>query len=200
LPILLASGCSVCVATRGVAHRAFAKELGAQWVGDALDRPPYELDRAITFAPSGDVVLAALGALRKGGVVAINAIHLDRMPEFDYDQLLWGEREIRSVANMTRADAHDFLALAAEINLRPRATAYPLDRVEDALLAVKNDAVNGAAVITFGEAALPARSRGFEGATESGGAGANSHDCAGHDPILHLQSCASSRARAGRLL
>ena len=76
-----------------------------------------ELDRAVTFAPSGDVVVAALSSLRKGGVVAINAIHLDRIPQFDYDRLLWGERQIRSVANMTRADARDFLDLAAEIGV-----------------------------------------------------------------------------------
>ena len=86
-----------------------AESLGAKWVGSETDKPPVELDRAVTFAPSGDVVVAALSSLRKGGVVAINAIHLDRMPEFDYDRLLWGERQIRSVANMTRADARDFL-------------------------------------------------------------------------------------------
>ena len=93
------------------------------------------------------MVVAALGALRKGGVVAINAIHLDRMPEFDYDTLLWGEREIRSVANMTRQDARDFIALAAEIGLRSEVTAYPLERAGEALLAVKADALDGAAVI-----------------------------------------------------
>ena len=75
----------------------------------------WRLDRAVTFAPSGAVVVAALSSLRKGGVVAINAIHLDQMPEFDYDKLLWGERQIRSVANMTRADARDFLDLAGKI-------------------------------------------------------------------------------------
>ena len=106
-------------------------------------------DRAVTFAPSGDVVVAALGALRKGGVVAINAIHLDRMPQFDYDTLLWGEREIRSVTNMTRADARDFLDLAAKIALKPAATAFSLERANDALRAVKNDAINGAAVIVI---------------------------------------------------
>ena len=82
-------------------------------------------------------------------MVAINAIHLDRMPEFDYDRLLWGERQLRSVANMTRADARDFLALAAEIGLRPKITVFPLDRVNEALLAVKNDAIDGAAVVTL---------------------------------------------------
>jgi propanol-preferring alcohol dehydrogenase len=108
-----------------------------------------ELDRAVTFAPSGDVVLAALSSLRKGGVVAINAIHLDRIPEFDYDSLLWGERQLRSVANMTRADGRDFLQLAAEIGLRPKVTAFPLHHANEALQAVKNDAIDGAAVITM---------------------------------------------------
>lgn len=107
------------------------------------------LDRAITFAPSGKVVLAALASLRKGGVVAINAIHLDRVPEFDYDTLLWGERQIRSVANMTRADASDFLKLAAEIRLQPQVTVFPLPEVNEALLALKRDAINGAAVIVL---------------------------------------------------
>jgi propanol-preferring alcohol dehydrogenase len=92
-------------------------------------------------------VVAALASLRKGGVVAINAIHLDRMPQFDYDTLLWGERQIRSVANMTRADARDFLQLAAEIKLRPKVTAFSLDQANEALLAVKNDAIAGAAAI-----------------------------------------------------
>jgi propanol-preferring alcohol dehydrogenase len=105
------------------------------------------LDRAITFAPSGDVVVAALASLRKGGVVAVNAIHLDRIPEFDYDSLLWGERQIRSVTNMTRADARDFLHLAGQIGLRPRVTTFPLAQANQALMAVKNDAVDGAAVI-----------------------------------------------------
>jgi propanol-preferring alcohol dehydrogenase len=101
----------------------------------------------VTFAPSGDVVIAALSSLRKGGVVAINAIHLDRIPQFDYDRLLWGERQMRSVANMTRADARDFLQIAGEIRLRPQVTVFSLDRANEALLAVKNDAINGAAVI-----------------------------------------------------
>ena len=137
LPVLKSWGCTVSVATRGEKHRAFAKQLGADWVGDEVDKPPKPLDRAVTFAPSGDVVVAALGALRKGGVVAINAIHLDRMPQFDYDSLLWGERQIRSVTNMTRDDARDFLALAADIGIRPVTTVFPLARVNDALRAVK---------------------------------------------------------------
>ena len=145
--VLQAWKCEVYVSTRGESHRKLAAELGATWVGTENEKPPVELDRAVTFAPSGDVVIAALASLRKGGVVAINAIHLDRMPEFDYDRLLWGERQIRSVANMTRADARDFLQLAAEIKLKPKVTAFPLEKSNEALLAVKNDSIDGAAVI-----------------------------------------------------
>src|SRR6266536_222227 len=145
--VLQAWDCEVYVSTRGESHRELAQSLGAKWVGSENERPPVELDRAVTFAPSGDVVVAALSSLRKGGVVAINAIHLDRIPQFDYDRLLWGERQIRSVANMTRADARDFLQLAAEIKLNPKVTSFPLDKANEALLAVKNDSIDGAAVI-----------------------------------------------------
>jgi len=131
----------------GEAHRNQAASLGAKWVGTENDKPPVELDRAITFAPSGAVVISALSSLRKGGVVAINAIHLDQMPAFDYDKLLWGERQIRSVANMTRADARDFLQLAGEIGIKPQVQVFPLDQANDALHAVKNETANGPVVI-----------------------------------------------------
>ncbi|MBO0911208.1 MAG: zinc-dependent alcohol dehydrogenase family protein [Acidobacteria bacterium] len=145
--VLQAWNCEVYVSTRGESHRRLASSLGAAWVGAEQDKPPVELDRAVTFAPSGDVVIAALSSLRKGGVVSINAIHLDRIPQFDYDHLLWGERQIRSVANMTRADARDFLELASEIRLEPKAAGFPLAKANQALQAVKNDAIDGAAVI-----------------------------------------------------
>lgn len=147
IAVLRAWNCPVYVSTRGASHRELAASLGAAWVGAEHEKPPVELDRAITFAPSGAVVVSALASLRKGGVVAINAIHLDRMPEFDYDRLLWGERQLRSVANLTRADARDFLALANQIGLRPKVTTFPLERAGEALLAVKNDAIDGAAVL-----------------------------------------------------
>ena len=147
IEVLHAWKCDVYVSTRGESHRKLAQSMGAKWVGAETDKPPVELDRALTFAPCGDVVVAALASLRKGGVVAINAIHLDRIPQFDYDSLLWGERQLRSVANMTRADARDFLDIAAAIGIRPKVTAFPLDRANEALQAVKNDAVDGAAVI-----------------------------------------------------
>jgi propanol-preferring alcohol dehydrogenase len=121
--------------------------LGAKWVGNETQKPPVELDRAVTFAPSGDVVIAALSSLRKGGVVAINAIHLDRMPEFNYDQLLWGERQLRSVANMTRSDARDFLEIAATIGLRTNARSFSLEQANEALALLKSDSVDGAAVL-----------------------------------------------------
>jgi propanol-preferring alcohol dehydrogenase len=149
IEVLHAWKCEVYVSTRGESHRQLARSLGAAWVGAETKKPPAELDRAITFAPSGDVVIAALSSLRKGGVVAINAIHLDRIPQFDYDSLLWGERQIRSVANMTRADARDFLQIAAEIGIRPKVTAFPLHQANQALLAVKRDAIDGAAVLVI---------------------------------------------------
>jgi propanol-preferring alcohol dehydrogenase len=139
--------CEVYVSTRGEQHRKQAEEAGAKWVGNETDRPPVPLDRADTFAPSGDVVISALSSLRKGGIVAINAIHLDRMPQFDYDKLLWGERQIRSVANMTRADARDYLHLAAKIGLKPEVQVFPLDQANAALQAVKNETANGPCVI-----------------------------------------------------
>ena len=147
IAVLRSWNCEVYVSTRGKSHRELAASLDAHWVGSETDKPPVELDRAITFAPSGDVVIAALGSLRKGGVVAINAIHLDRIPQFDYDHLLWGERQLRSVANMTRGDARDFLTLAAQIDLKARVTRFSLDQANEALIAVKNDAIDGAAVI-----------------------------------------------------
>jgi propanol-preferring alcohol dehydrogenase len=147
IAVLRAWKCEVYVSTRGASHRQLAESLGAAWVGTETEKPPVELDRAVTFAPSGDVVVAALSSLRKGGVVAINAIHLDRIPQFDYDSLLWGERQIRSVANMTRSDARDFLQTASEIQLHPKATAFPLDQANEALAAVKRDAIDGAAVL-----------------------------------------------------
>ena len=149
IAVLKSWGCEVYVATRGESHRALARSLGAVWVGSEKERPPAELDRAVTFAPSGDVVISALASLRKGGIVAINAIHLDRMPEFDYDRLLWGERQIRSVANMTRQDARDFLKVASDIGLQPRVRQFSLEQANEALAVIKSDAVDGAAVIVI---------------------------------------------------
>lgn len=147
ITILQSWKCAVYVVTRGEAHRKTAASLGATWVGKEDAKPPVELDRAITFAPSGKVVISALASLRKGGVVAINAIHLDQMPSFNYDTLLWGERQIRSVANMTRQDARDFLKIAHDLNISPRVTAFSLDDANQAIMEVKAETSDGSAVI-----------------------------------------------------
>ncbi len=147
IAVLRSWKCEVYVSTRGESHRALASSLGAVWVGTEKEKPPVELDRAVTFAPSGDVVVSALASLRKGGVVAINAIHLDRIPQFDYDSLLWGERQIRSVANMTRQDARDFLKIANDIGLKPKVQSFPLEKVNEALALLKGDAVDGAVAL-----------------------------------------------------
>ncbi|MGA2729035.1 MAG: zinc-dependent alcohol dehydrogenase family protein [Terracidiphilus sp.] len=145
--VLQAWDCEVYVLTRGESHRKAAASRGATWVADENAKPPVVLDRAITFAPSGKVVVSALAALRKGGVVAINAIHLDEMPAFDYDKLLWGERQLRSVANMTRQDARDFIALARDIDFSPSVVTFPLEHANEALAAVKHETENGSSVI-----------------------------------------------------
>ena len=147
LQVLRVWNCDVYVSSRGAQHRSFAQRLGATWVGDALDKPPVPLDRAVTFAPAGEVFVAALSSLRKGGVVAINAIHLDRMPQFDYDSLLWGERQLRSVTNMTRNDARDFLALAARERIEAKSTLFSLRDAPLAIEAVRSDSIDGAAIV-----------------------------------------------------
>lgn len=145
--ILQSWKCEVYVVTRGESHRHRAESLGATWVGNEHDKPPVELDRAVTFAPSGKVIVSALASLRKGGIVAINAIHLDEMPSFDYDKLLWGERQIRSVANMTRQDTRDFLKVAHDLNIRPKVTTFRLEEANETLLAIKQETGLGSAVL-----------------------------------------------------
>ena len=147
IAVMQSWNCEVYVVTRGESHRKRAASLGATWVGKEDEKPPVALDRAVTFAPSGRVVVDALSSLRKGGVVAINAIHLDEMPSFDYDKLLWGERQIRSVANMTRQDARDFLKIANDIGIRSEVKVFALADANKALSAVKEETELGSAVI-----------------------------------------------------
>ena len=139
-------GCEVYVCTRSERERARALALGAVWAGGSEERPPVPLEAAVTFAPVGEVVVAALSALDRGGTVAINAIHLDRIPEFPYE-LLWWERTMRSVANVTRADAAEFLALAAEIPVTTRTESHPLEQANTALERLSRGEVEGAAVL-----------------------------------------------------
>jgi len=139
-------GCRVFVATRSVAEQERARSLGAEWAGGYAEPPPEPLDAAITFAPSGDVVRAALRAVDRGATVAINAIHLDRLPQMPYEELWW-ERRLASVANFTRADATEFLALAAEIPVRTSFETHPLDEANVALARLARGEVRGAAVL-----------------------------------------------------
>jgi alcohol dehydrogenase, propanol-preferring len=140
--------CEVYVATRSESERQRALDLGAVWVGGYDDPPPDPLDAVVTFAPVGSVVVAALRAVRPGGNVAINAIHLDGIPAFDYD-LLWRERSLRSVANFTRRDAEEFLALAVEIPIRTVVDRYPLVEANTALADLARGEVSGAAVLVM---------------------------------------------------
>lgn len=139
-------GCEVFVATRSEREQARARELGAAWAGGYDQVPPVPLDAAITFAPAGEIVVRALEAVDRGGTVAINAIHLDRIPEFSYD-LLWLERSIRSVANFTRQDAREFLHLAASIPIQTTIDVYPLEAANTALQRLAAGQVSGAAVL-----------------------------------------------------
>jgi propanol-preferring alcohol dehydrogenase len=128
------------------AAQAFALELGAEWSGDALGPSPEELDAALVFAPAGELVPAALRAVRKGGSVVCGGIHMSDIPSMPYE-LLWGERVLRSVANLTRADAEEFLALAPQVPVRTHVEAFELERAGDALKGVREGRVRGAAVI-----------------------------------------------------
>ncbi len=147
LQVARAWGVDTYVATRSPAERERAMELGAAWAGALDDRPPVLLDAAVTFAPVGSVVAAALRALDRGGVVAINAIHLDGLPAMPYDDLWW-ERSIRSVANVTRADAREFLDLAARVGITTDIETHPLADANIALARLASGQVSGTAVLT----------------------------------------------------
>ena len=133
------------------AAQAFARELGAEWAGDASGPPPEKLDAAIVFAPVGALVPAALRALAPGGVVVCAGIHMSDIPSFPYADL-WRERSIRSVANLTRADGRELLDLAPRVPVRTRVTAYPLERANDALADLRDGRLEGAAVLVVDEA------------------------------------------------
>ena len=128
------------------AAQAFALELGAEWAGDALGPPPEELDGALIFAPAGELVPAALRAVAKGAAVVCGGIHMSDIPAFPYE-LLWGERTLRSVANLTRADGERFMALAPGVPVRTEVETHPLDNAGDALERVRSGALRGAAVV-----------------------------------------------------
>lgn len=144
--VAIAQGVELFAFTRGDAGRAFALELGAVWAGSGEDRPPVELDAAIIFAPAGELVPAALRAVRKGGTVVTGGIHMSEIPAMPYE-LLWGERVLRSVANLTREDGEQFLKLAARVPVQVETTTYPLESANVALADLKSGRLRGAAVL-----------------------------------------------------
>jgi propanol-preferring alcohol dehydrogenase len=139
-------GCRVYVFTRSEGHRELARSLDAKWVGGIEDELPVELDRAIIFAPAGDLVPSTLSKIRPGGTVAINAIHMSPIPEMPYS-LIYRERTLRSVANATYRDGIEFLKLAAEIPIQVTSHTYSLDQSNQALLDLKNSRIDGAGVL-----------------------------------------------------
>lgn len=138
---------SVYAFSRNDHHRQLALDLGAAWAGGSFDEPAVKLDGALIFAPAGELVTAALRILKRGGTVAIGGIHMSPIPPLDYD-LLYHERVVRSVANNTRRDGEDFLRIAAEIPIRTEVRVFPLEEANQALQALKNDQIRGAAVLT----------------------------------------------------
>jgi propanol-preferring alcohol dehydrogenase len=132
--------------SRDAKHRDLARELGAVWFGGSFDEPPVKLDAALIFAPAGELAIAALRVLKRGGTVALGGIHMSPIPALDYN-LLYHERVVRSVANNTRRDGEDFLRLADEIPIRTEVREFPLAEANQALRALKQDAIRGAAVL-----------------------------------------------------
>lgn len=139
-------GIKVVVSTREEKHRKLASELGAEWVGGAYDDPPVTLNAAIVFAPAGELVPAALKNLKRGGTLVLGGIYMSPIPSFSYDLLYW-ERKIRSVANNTRQDGFDFLAVAAKIPIHTETQLFPLDHANEALQSLKRDGIRGAGVL-----------------------------------------------------
>jgi propanol-preferring alcohol dehydrogenase len=142
-----ARGAEVYVCTRDrERHQALATELGATWVGDTFAQPPVKLDASIIFAPAGEIVPVALKAVRKGGALVLGGIHMSSIPSFDYS-LIYGERMVRSVANNKRADGREFLVEAACIPVQTHVQTFPFDQANEALIALKSDAIRGAGVL-----------------------------------------------------
>jgi alcohol dehydrogenase, propanol-preferring len=147
LQVLKHWGCRVFVMSRGGLHRDLATDLGAEWIGDADETPPAPLDAAILFAPAGNLVLPAMEALDRGGVLAVAGIYLSPIPELNYEKHLFYEKELRSVTANTRADAEEFLKIAGEIPVRTHTEAFGLTDANAALAMLKHDEIKGAGVL-----------------------------------------------------
>lgn len=144
-------GCEVFVFTRSEEHRKLARELGAVWAGGAGETPPAKMQSAIIFAPAGRLVLDALRVLEKGGTLALAGIYMTPIPEMEYEEYLYYEKTVRSVANSTRKDAEDLLKLAAEIPIRAEVQEFPLEEANRALLLLKQGKIQGAGVLRVSE-------------------------------------------------
>jgi alcohol dehydrogenase, propanol-preferring len=140
--------CRVFVMSRGGVHRKLAHELGAEWIGSAAEPPPAPLDAAILFAPAGELVLSALQALDRGGILAVAGIYLTPIPQLDYERHLFYEKELCSVTANTRADGNEFLQIAAQIPIRAETVPMRLEEANRALQLLKDDQLSGAAVLT----------------------------------------------------
>jgi propanol-preferring alcohol dehydrogenase len=137
--------------TRDEKHQQLARDLGATWAGDASAKPPEPLDSAVLFAPVGDLVLPAMEALDRGGILAVAGIHLSDIPSMNYERHLFYEKELRSVTANTRADGLALLKLAAEIPLKPKTTRFPLADANHGLQALKHDGIDGSGVLAIAE-------------------------------------------------
>jgi alcohol dehydrogenase, propanol-preferring len=144
-------GCRVYVFTRGESRRRLGLKMGAVWAGDADDDPGTKLDGSCVFAPAGPLVPRALELTQRGGAVALGGIYMSTIPEMDYTQHLYHERQLRSVMNATREDGRELLRLAVEIPIETKVTTFPLEETNEALMALKDGSIDGAAVIRVAE-------------------------------------------------
>jgi propanol-preferring alcohol dehydrogenase len=147
MQLALHRGCTVDVVTRGDGHRDLARRMGAAWAGDSHESPPHLADGAIIFAPAGEIVPAALRAVRPGGTVACAGIYMTPVPELDYDACLFHEKTLTSVEANTREDGRGLLQEAAAVPVRARVTEYPLEQANEALIRLKQDGIDGSAVL-----------------------------------------------------
>ena len=151
IQIALHRGCEVYVCTRGGRHGDLAKRMGAKWLGSAAERMPVKMDSSIIFAPAGELVPVALKDLEKGGTLALAGIYMTPVPEIDYEECLFYERDLRSVTANTREDGRELLREAAEIPIRPKTQAFPLEEANRALQALKHDEIRGSGVLVISD-------------------------------------------------
>ena len=149
IQIALHRGCEVYVVTRGESHRELARDMGAHWVGESGQKPPAPVDSAIIFAPAGEIVPEALEAVRKGGTVAMAGIYMSPVLSLDYEAHLFHEKNLRSVEANTREDGRGLLREAAEATVRARVTRFPLEQANEALIRLKQDRIDGSAVLVI---------------------------------------------------